>query len=196
LGIPPAEFKADMRDIDHITTDDLDELVELHGKYLNYGEGIRPHFEQMLKKDSTIALKYVIDGKIAGLVIYVEGIYFSGGHEDLCGRVRELTKGELTYTGDALLVKKEYRHMGITKALYTRLCAELRQKGVKYTVNELWVHPDGRVPAHNVLDSFGEKQFLGHFGNFYKDFYHYGYVCPICGKDCVCSAMVYLCKVK
>jgi GNAT superfamily N-acetyltransferase len=188
--------KTETGHIDCITMADLDELVKLHGKYLNYGEGIRPHFESMLKKESTIALKYVIDGEMAGLVVYVEGIYFSGGHEDLYARAREMTGDDLTYTGDALLVKNEYRRMGISKALYARLVEELRRKKVVYTVNELWVYPDGSVPAKGALKAFGESVYLGHFENFYRDFHHYGYVCPICGKDCICSAMVYLCKVE
>jgi GNAT superfamily N-acetyltransferase len=183
-------------EVQPITLNDLTQLVELHCKYLNYGEGIRPHFESALRDEATIALKYVMDGEILGIVIYTKGITFSGGHPELCRRVQQLTGGELTYTGDALLVREEHRGKGIPQKLYCTLVEELRQQKVCYTVNELWVYPDGRIPARGVIRTLGDALYIGHYDNFYKDFYHYGYVCPICGRDCICSADIYLCKIK
>jgi hypothetical protein len=88
---------------------DLDELVRLHSEYLNYGDGIRPHFEETLADPSVIGLKAVAGGEIAGILIYTQGISLSGGHEDLCSDIRRRTHGELVYTGDAVVVRSEYR---------------------------------------------------------------------------------------
>lgn len=84
--------------------------------------------------------------------------------------------------------------MSVNRKLFQEVRRLLILKEIKYTLHELWVHPNGFVPALGVIKTFGEARYLGQFDNFYKDFYHFGYVCPICGKDCICSAQIYLCK--
>ena len=75
-------------------------------------------------------------------------------------------------------------------------CREhLREKGAAYVLYELWVHPDGRIPAHHTVERYEHVLDLGLHRQFYADFNHFGYYCPICGEKCRCSARLYLCRV-
>jgi ribosomal protein S18 acetylase RimI-like enzyme len=181
--------------VSHITNDDFEELIRLHEEYLNYGDGIRPHFEEILSNPDNIALKYVVDGIFAGLIIYTKGIELSGSHADIIEKLNQLSNGEKTYTGDAVLIKSEYRSLRIADKLYRAAIDELKKKGVKYIVHELWVLPDGRVPAKRMCENYTNNIFVGRFDNFYRNFHHFGYICPICNNDCMCSADIYLTQI-
>jgi len=181
--------------VPRITIDDIDELVRLHEEYLNYGEGIRPHFIRVLHDPDTVALKYAVDGKMAGILIYTKGIALSGSHDDIAARLEEMCRDKVVYTGDAVLVRKEYRGMGIADILCHAMIGELRRRGAKLVVHEFWVYPDGKVPAYRMCRIYTNSVFLGRFENFYRDFHHYGYYCPICKKECICSADIYLAEV-
>ncbi|MPN45391.1 hypothetical protein SDC9_192958 [bioreactor metagenome] len=174
----------------------MDELVRLHSIYLNYGDGIRPHFQAVLQNPATVALKYVLDQEIVGILIYAEGISLSGPHPELIERIRTLANGAKVYTGDAVLVSSRCRGMGVADALYRRASALLEERGTELMLHELWVYPNGSIPSRPVLKFFGPYLFLGQFEGFYKDFYHYGYVCPICGEHCICAAELYLSRLK
>lgn len=184
-----------MENITHITLGDLDELVRLHAEYLNYGDGIRPHYDKILRDPDNVALKYVAKGGMAGLLIYTKGIALSGNHRNLVERLMMLSKGKTVYTGDAVLVKKECRGMGIADELCAAMLRELKSRGVQLALHEFWVYPDGRIPALRMCRVYTNSVFLGRFENFYRDFHHYGYICPICGKECVCAAEIYLAEI-
>ena len=124
----------------------LDELVRLHAEYLNYGEGIHAHFEQVLSDPDTVAVKCVHGGKMIGLDIYTRGIALSGGHPELCEKVRDMAGDTVVYTGDALLVTPEFRKHGVDGAMLAACRERLKTLGAGYVLYELWVHPDGRVP--------------------------------------------------
>ena len=181
--------------IEPIDFDDIGELVRLHEQYLNYGDGIRPHFEEILRDPESVALKYRIGGEMAGLFIYTKGIALSGNHAETAARIAKLCEGKNVYTGDAVLVKKEYRSLGVTRKLCTAMIKELRRRGAQLAVHEFWVHPDGHIPARKMFKAFTKNTFIGHFENFYRDFHHFGYICPICGKECVCAAEIYLAEI-
>ncbi|MDR1376553.1 MAG: hypothetical protein LBJ22_03500 [Synergistaceae bacterium] len=182
--------------VDWLLPDDISTLVELHSVYLNFGDGITPHFVPILRDAKNVCLKYADEnGEMGGLLIYVEGISLSGGHLDICRRIEEMTGGAETYTCDAVLLKRKYRGGGVSALLYRRAKEELIRKGARYVLHELWVLPDGVIPARRLPETFGETTDLGLFENFYKDFDHYGYYCPICKGKCACSARLYLSKV-
>jgi GNAT superfamily N-acetyltransferase len=183
--------------IEWMTLDDLDALVNLHSVYLNYGDGIIPHFAKILADKETIPLKYVADdGAMGGLLIYTKGVALSGGHADLCAQIMEIVGDESIYTADAVLLQRKYRGGGISKFLYERAKKEMILRGVKYVLHELWVLPDGSIPARRLPWTFGETRDMGLFKNFYENFDHYGYYCPICKGKCTCSARLYLSKVE
>ena len=174
---------------------DLDELVRLHDRYLNYGDGIQSHFKETLADPDTVAVKCELGGEMIGLDIYTRGIRLSGGHPELCATVAAITGEATVYTGDALLVVPAWRKQGVDAAMLAACRASLRRKGASYVLYELWVHPDGRVPAHHTVERYERVIDLGLHRDFYVDFDHYGYFCPICGQKCRCSAHLYLCHV-
>ena len=181
-----------------IKFNDLDELVQLHGKYLNNGLGLRSHFEEVLRNPSTIGLKYLIKGEIAGLLVYVKGIHVSGGegkHKEIQNHIKMLTNGKNVYTGDALLVCENYRKLGISEKLYAALITEMRQRKVDLALNELWVYPDGKIPAMKNMKVFSKNTFIGRYENFYRRSECFDYVCPVCTEDCVCAAEIYLSEI-
>jgi GNAT superfamily N-acetyltransferase len=192
--IAPPDIDEDARKC-RISLDDLDELVRLHEEYLNYGEGIRPHFEEILRDPECVALKHCIDGEIAGLIIYTKGIALSGNHEDLVVRLEALTKGKKVYTGDAVLAKKEYRSLGVADNLYAMAIAEFKRIGVELVLHEYWVYPNGSVPARRMFRQLTEIVYSERIADFYSDFHHYGYHCPICGEVCTCAAEICLIKI-
>jgi hypothetical protein len=176
-----------------MTPDDIFTLVELHSVYLNYGSGIMPHFVPVLEDTENICLKYVArNGEMGGLIVYVKGISLSGGHPEICRRITEMTGGAPAYTCDAVLLDRKYRGGGASSLLYGRAREELLRKGAEYVLHELWVWPDGTTPARRLPETFGETVDLGLFRNFYRNFDHYGYLCPICKGKCVCSARLCL----
>ncbi len=174
---------------------DIDELVRLHEMYLNYGEGIRAHFERVLADPHSVAVKAEAGGRMIGLDIYTRGAALSGGHEALCDRVRALAGEHCVYTGDALLVVPNWRGRGVDARMLAESRRLLMLRGAAYVLYELWVHPDGRVPAHRTVERFDNVIDLGLHRDFYVDFDHYGYYCPICGVKCRCGAHLYLCRV-
>jgi hypothetical protein len=183
--------------VDWMLPDDIFTLVELHSIYLNYGNGILPHFAPVLRDAESVCLKYVSEnGEIGGLLVYVKGIELSCGHSDIRDWVKKMTGDALTYTCDAVLLRPRFRGGAISMLLYERAREELFRKGVKYVLHELWVWPDGTIPARRLPEIFSGTEDLGVFENFYKDSDRYGYLCPICEGKCVCSAHLYLSKVE
>ena len=178
-----------------ITLCDLDDLVLLHAQYLNYGSGIYTHFKQVLSNEDAIAVKCVHGSEMVGVDIYTRGIFLSGGHPELCEQIRALTGDALTYTGDALLVKPHYRKRGLDALMLSKSKELMQARGVVYVLYELWVHPDGHMPARHTVERYDHVIDLGIHSDFYVDFDHYGYYCPICGEKCQCSAHLYLCRL-
>lgn len=178
-----------------LTLEDLEDLLGLHALYLNYGDGIRAHFAQALADPNTVAVKCVYQGQMIGLDLYVRGIYLSGGHPDLCAAVRAAAGDGVVYTGDALLVVPQHRHRGVDTAMASVCRNALAARGANWVLYELWVHPDGQIPAHRSVERYRRVTDLGFHPDFYKDFDHFGYYCPICGEKCKCAAHLYLCKI-
>ena len=175
---------------------DLDEIVSLHEESVTRGPGVRPDFELLLNDPDTVGYKYVIDGVIAGFIMFRKGFMLSGGHMDLIREYQEFTKGELTYTGDSVIVRPEYRRRGIGEALQKTSVRELLRRGVVFLLLEHWV-PKGKEEgmAYTLLKYNGESNDMGLHLNFYKDYHKEGFVCRLCGEDCICSAHIFICKL-
>ena len=185
-------FETENEKISFITIEDLEIVVALHEEYLNYGEGVRSHYSSVLRDPDTVALKYTVSGETAGLFIYTKGVALSAGHDHLVKVLEEKSRGRKVYTGDAVLVKREYRKRGVADKLCVAMLRELKKRDSERMVHEFWVHPDGCVPARRMFRVFEKGFYLGHFLYFYRDFHQYGYFCPICGENCICSAEIYL----
>lgn len=193
--MPQAELGDGQFTVAPMTPDDLNVLVELHGKYLNYGDGVRPHYDAVLRDPASAATKCLCGDVMVGFDIYTKGISLSGEHPELMAELERRTAGACVYTGDALLVREEYRGKGVTELLRAASKQALLERGVSRLIHELWVYPDGHVPAKKVVRAYSQAEFVGRFPMFYRDFHHFGYFCPICGGVCSCSADIYITHV-
>lgn len=188
---------------DNLTTNDLDKMIELFEKYLNSGTGVGSYLEKTLEKKDTIACKCENEsGLILGFVMYSVGIALSGSHKNICEKVKFISNGAHTYTGDALTVREEYRKSGIAHELMKIARGKILAKSIQsgsdiFVLHELWMHvKSGYVPAeHVVRDIYPETRDVGVYPDFYQDFYKFGFICPICGSDCHCSAKLVLSRV-
>jgi len=174
------------------TLDDIDDISSLNEKYMFYGSAVRPHFEELLQNPDNIALKCTVNGDFAGALTCLKGIALLGNHSELISRIKRLSEGRNIYTGDSVVVKSEYRRLGIAGKLCSGMLEELRNRGAELLLSEIWVYPDGNAPALKTFGSFENHTFLGHFENFYSDLHNLGYTCPVCGVKCACSAIIQL----
>lgn len=178
--------------VDVMTICDLDKLVEMYAEYLNYGDGVRPHCISVLEDGDTVAVKCLDGTEIVGILIYTKGIALSGGHHELVKEIEQKKHGKTIYTCDAVMVKKDLRGMDLQGVMSKFSLPLLIEKGAQCTLHELWVYPNGMVPGHKLPHYSDQVEFIGRFNMFYKDFHHFGYFCPVCGKDCICGADIYV----
>jgi GNAT superfamily N-acetyltransferase len=186
------------------TSADLDEIVMLHNQYLNCGDGIRLYIEKSLASEGVIALKALNEaGAIVGILIYTQGIALSNGHGEIREQITGIVKSALVYTGDAILVVHEMRRLGISDKLMEMAREQIIQKARTlrkeevYVLHELWVYANSKdIPANRVVEKvYGVTHDLGIFEGFYVNFHKRGFICPICGERCVCSARLILSRV-
>ncbi len=173
-----------------LTLDDLDTFVEMHAEFINYGDGVRPYYQKELEDEDTVAFKYVIDDKIAGMVLFAKGLQLSGSHDDVKEKILSVIKDGSIYTGEALFVLPEYRHHRIVDLLLSAVRERLRDKKVVYSMRELWIHPDGTIPAAFTKGMLGSYIDIGTYPLYYKDFSKWGFICSLCGTNCRCSAQI------
>ena len=175
---------------------DLSQVITLYENYLNSGEYIRDSMEKEFYNGDYLGFKACEAGEIVGFFTGQSGISFTYPHPELENEIKEFTKDRKIYTPDGLLVLEEYRGRGIIRELVDRMRRALLDKKVELALVELWIYPDGSIPAQKPLRGIGEAVFQKKIPLFYKDIGKYGIRCPICGEECTCGALVELLKVK
>lgn len=118
------------------------------------------------------------------------GIDFTYPHPDLEKRILQIAQGAAMYTPDALLVLPHCRQKGVAHALISRMYQRMMQLHYKLAIVELWIYPDGTVPAQNPLTGLGKTIFSKRIPMFYQKSKQYEIQCPICGEDCKCGALI------
>ncbi len=186
-----------------LTSDDIDMVERLYREYLDNGTMLRERIEEVFIERGTIGCKAVDSetGEIAGIIIDTRGIAFSVENEELTKKVADYVGDADVYTGEALLVTHKYRGMNLavemTKKIKEYMYEEKEKTGRDiYMLHEMWVYPDGKTPAYkSVNEIYGITEDLGIVKHFYKDYYKQGHLCPVCGKNCICSARITLSKI-
>ena len=186
------------------TIKDLDEIEALYRKYLDNGAGLRARIEAIFKEKETFSCKAIDTetGKIIGVAVYECGLILSCGHHEICNLIYdEIGEDALIYTGEALLVETDYRDKKISYGLNEHIREHLRlyakeQGRPVYVLHEMWVYPNGKIPAFRVVDGiYGVYRDYGIIPDFYRDYYKCGHLCPICGENCKCSAKITISKI-
>jgi GNAT superfamily N-acetyltransferase len=169
---------------------DLTELISLYETYLNGGAYIRETLAESISRQGFVGVKAVADGEFIGFFSGNDTLEFTYPHPELERRLEMYTVGHKYFSPDALLVKPQWRHEGVASVLVDKVREQLRAQGYEYFIVEMWVYPDGTIPEQRSLEQMGRVVWREMVPDFYKDLDQYGIDCPICGKHCVCGALI------
>ncbi len=173
-----------------ITKEDREPLTVFYEKYLNSGELIRQSIQIQFEKNAYFGYKAEDAGNGIAYFAFQEGFAMTCPHEELQREVTEILGNSRYATVDALMVDDKYRGCGIAKQLAERCKYELIRRKTDHFVVEIWVYPDGTSPARGIYESMGNIVYSRYVEGFYRDIARMGIGCPICGKKCVCSAVL------
>lgn len=176
----------------NVSKNDLPELIDLYEQYLNGGEPIKEHLRTGLSDPGYIGVKCVDQGRILGVFSAGPGIQFTYPHEELEQAIAQQWGNTKIYSGDMLVVLKQYRGHGMARALTKAFHAALKESGVENLVVEMWnPRMQGDLPAAGIMKYIGDFQVKWNCPAFYQDLYRYGMTCPNCGDGpCCCGAVV------
>jgi GNAT superfamily N-acetyltransferase len=174
---------------------DLPELTELYETYLNGGDYVRETLKESILRPGFAGVKAEADGEIIGFFSGNDTLEFTYPHPELEHKLEAYTVGHKYFSPDALLVKPEWRHEGIAAVLVEQVREQLLAQGYEYFVVEMWVYPDGSIPEQNSLELMGRVVWREMVPGFYKDLDKYGIDCPVCGKHCVCGALIEVMRI-
>lgn len=178
-----------------ITESDMDEVISLYEKYLNSGKYVEDMMRREFESEDYLGFKACNSGQIVGFFFGQKQIEFTYPHPELEEEIRRVAGDHNLYTPDGLLILDGYRGEGIGRELIRRMKEQLIEKCVELALVELWIYPDGKIPAKNPLKGIGEAVYEKTVPMFYKDLPRYGMECPLCGKNCRCGALIQLLKV-
>lgn len=185
-----------MVDIIPMLEEDIKEALKLHSKYIDSGMEVDEHYMGLATEKQYIGIQCVNEeGKMVGSLIYTPGISFSAKHDEIKEDIEQRYPNKIFYTGDVLVIDKAYRNMGLTKPMIEAGRKELKKHGAEYVVGELWIHPDGKIPASMLPSYFKSAKHLYNVPDFYKEYYNIKIKCPVCGDHCKCGAAIYVFEV-
>lgn len=178
-----------------IEEEELEQVIALYEAHLNSGGYIRNALRTEFHTGDYLGIKACDGDKLVGFFTGQGGIGFTYPHPELEREVLEWAGGRKLYTPDGLFVLEEYRKKGIAGELVRLMKEALLSKNVELALVELWIYPDGSVPAKKPLAGIGKAVWQKEIPLFYKDLKQYQIKCPICGDDCTCGAMIELLEV-
>lgn len=173
--------------MERIVDGDLEDIINLYQKYLNDGHGVKRYLRNLFNKHSYLGYKETDNGKIVGMVLLEKGLVFTVPHKELEEKILSLANGKQIYSTSAVVVLEEYRHKNLGANLSKACLSDIKNSKV---VVELWMLPNGDIPARFFKTQFGEYTDLGVQKNFYKNAYKHDIYCPICKTHCTCSAQI------
>ena len=175
---------------------DIPQIVELYAQYLNSGEYYSELIRSWWAEGAYQGYAAVQDGAMIGLMTVRRGIAFTYPHPELEAELSLVVGDQPVANCDALLVLPEHRHEGVAGKLAGKILKLLMEEDYRYFLSEVWIYPDGTVPASSVFESFGRLVWQRQIDGFYRDLERYGMSCPICGSRCVCGARIDLMEIE
>lgn len=171
---------------------DVDAITRMYETYLNEGPSIRDYVREGLENEGLVSIKCVDTdtGELVGIIGSRPGLEFTYPHPELEEEIRKRWGPDGIYSSDVMIVNPDYRHRGVAKELTLRLREGLITRGASCIAMELWIRPDGEIPALHPVHYLGEPTVVTISRDFYKDLARYGLSCPECGSDCHCGAMI------
>lgn len=175
---------------------DLEQIIDLYETHLNSGEYISDSINTAFFDEDYIGFKACDDGKMIGFFTVREEIGFTYPHPELEKEIRELAGTRKVYTIDAIFMLEEYRGKGIAGKLIHLTRERLLEKKADLVLGELWIYPDGSVPAQAPARGIGKTIYQKKVPMFYSRLKEYGIKCPLCGENCKCGALIELLEVR
>lgn len=178
-----------------ITIDDLQEVTRIYMEHLNGGDFIEEHIKEGIESKDFVGFKAVDQGRMIGILTGRQGMDFTYPHPELEERIHKRYQKDNLYTPDSLYVEPEYRGEDISRQLGKHVVQKIYEKGYSKMLTELWIYPDGKVPAEATVREWGPVVYQEDIPLFYKDSYQYGIECPICGAKCTCGARILVVEI-
>lgn len=175
--------------ISKIQSIDKDEIIFLHEKYLNYGDGVKTYIDGIFNTNSFFGYKFVDNSKIQGIALIEKGIVFTVPHPEIEQKIFADAGGCDVYSLASYIVEENYRGKHIGRELILACINDLKKNGRdSRLIVEMWVYPDKNTPANFMINIMDSHKDYGIIPDFYADECLYGFNCPICGDKCRCSA--------
>ena len=181
-----------MIEYSYINKNDYERMTELYKKYLNDGDYVERELSRKYAECDYTGVKAMDGDEIAGFASMAKGLDFTYPHPDLKERLEAIVGDDIIYTGDAVVVREEYRGHGVSHRMFEECYKLMCERKAKYILTELWIYPGGDIPAEDSVLSLGPVVYREYIEDFYKDLDKYGMSCPICGEHCTCSACIEL----
>ncbi len=172
-----------------IAKENAQEIVGLYESYLNGGQSVREHVLEGMRDKNYAGFRAVCKGETAGFISGRGGVDFTCPNPRLEGEITGMFPQRI-YTLDALVVRPGFRRRGIAAELLERMRREMLRMGYRLALTELWMYPDGSIPAEKALFRYGLTLYEKCIPHFYKDLKRYAIRCPVCGEDCRCGAKI------
>ncbi len=183
-------------DFKPITNDDVGQIIDLTMQHLTFGTYIANEIHRAAEEGNYYGVKAVEDGNIVGFNAVKRGIDFTFPHPELEEEIGKMAPAEYVFNGDTLYVDSRYRRQGIGREMTLIVRDQILALGGRYFLGELWVYPDGSIPASSSNKCYGDIVYERLVPLFYREMSRYGMRCPICGEDCQCGAVIRLIRLK
>jgi GNAT superfamily N-acetyltransferase len=183
-------------EISPITSDDITQIISLTMEHLTRGDYVADMMSQSAQSGNYFGFKVEEDGEMKGFLTYKRGIEFTLPHPEMLEEISSRFPEKEVFTGDSFYVDSSLRRRGIGRELMRLSRDRMLQQGGRYFLEEMWVYPDGKIPAKSPTDNFGETVYERLVPGFYRELHRYGMCCPVCGEDCRCGAFVRVLELK
>lgn len=171
---------------------DAPAITRMYETYLNEGPSIADYVRQGLEDPRMVCIKCVDTdtGALVGIIGSRPGPEFTYPHPELEEEIKARWGPEGIYSSDVMIVNPAYRGRGVSRELTVQLREGLKAVGARAIAMELWIRPDGEIPALRSARHLGEAVVVARSEDFYRDLARYGLRCPVCGSHCRCGALI------
>ncbi len=183
-------------EISPITCDDIEQIINLTIEHLTRGDYVASSMRSAAESGNYFGFKAVENGEMKGFLTFKHGIEFTLPHPELMAEISRLLPEQEVFTGDSFYVEPSCRRRGVGREMMRLSKDEIMEMGGRYFLEEMWVYPDGKIPAKSPTDNFGDSVYEKLVPLFYKDLSRFGMCCPICGEECRCGAYLRVLELK
>ena len=184
-----------MIEVTALEIENVGQVVPIYEKYIDGGSFVREGLYESFAAPGFIGYQALADGEMVGFFTGSSLLEFTVPHPELEKEILEITGGEELFVVSSMLVLPAYRHYGIAHRFCEQVRQDLKEKGVRYFLAEIWIFPDGSIPSQHVYEEIGEIVYQKRVDGFYTEGYKYGVVCAVCGEHCKCGALLTLMRI-